>query len=150
MTYIYIHNYRKPVKGKIRLIKLDKCKPGKKLAYAIFALYLLNKITQKYELLMDHLSTDKDGELVIHNLAIGKYYLIETDSPPGYLQNKKQFFVEIGVDKTGTVIEPERIVAYNEEIPHCCHKRCCCKQCRPSRCCCCYCCYCRCYHFYRY
>lgn len=147
MKDIYVPNYRKPVRGSLRLIKVDKCNPDKVLSGATFALYLLREDTQRYKLLMESLSTGTDGTLVIEDLPVGKYKLVETASPSGYLRDTKKIFVEIGVDDTGTIIEPEQIVVYNAAKPLSCCKHCCCSCCT----CCCgccrrYCCDCGCYH----
>ena len=42
--------------------------------------------------------TDEEGKIVINNLEYGKYYIIESEAPEGYLINDEKMFFEIKED----------------------------------------------------
>ena len=77
---------KKTNKGKACTVVLRKVdsKTGEGLADATFALQ-----DQQGKVLKDKLKTDKTGSLVVSEMKPGKYQLVETEAPKGYVLNTK-------------------------------------------------------------
>ena len=58
--------------------------------------------TEKDELVYEGV-TDKDGKIVIKEIPYGKYYILESEAPEGYLLNEEKMYFEIKED--GKVIK---------------------------------------------
>ena len=43
--------------------------------------------------------TNENGEIVIDNIPYGKYYIVETQAPMGYMINSEKLYFEIKNDK---------------------------------------------------
>ena len=65
-----------------------------KLQGAIFDLY-----NDKNELIKENLTTDEDGKISVEELALGKYYFVETKAPDKYILEDKKYEFEIKEDK---------------------------------------------------
>ena len=50
--------------------------------------------------LIDIIKTDKNGYVKYANLPLGKYYLVEKDTPNGYLKENKKYYFEIENNKS--------------------------------------------------
>ena len=61
--------------------------------------------------------TDENGKIVINNLEYGKYYIIESEAPEGYLINDEKMFFEIKEDGeiVKATITDEKIII---EVPN--------------------------------
>ena len=60
--------------------------------------------------------TDKDGKIVIDDMPIGKYYLIESEAPEGYVLNTEKQFFEI--TKDGQIIKSTMTNEKEIEVPN--------------------------------
>src|SRR5699024_299789 len=95
-------------KGSIKLIKTDAA-TGDLLADAEFKL-----VDADGEVVEENLSTNADGEIVIDDLFLGNYQLIETKAPAGYELDETPIDVEITedeqvVEKDATRSEERRV-----------------------------------------
>ena len=60
--------------------------------------------------------TDKDGKIIIDDIPIGKYYLIESEAPKGYILNTEKQFFEITED--GQIIKSTMTNEKEVEVPN--------------------------------
>lgn len=60
--------------------------------------------------------TDKDGKIVIDDMPIGKYYLIESEAPEGYILNTEKQFFEI--TENGQIIKSTMTNEKEIEVPN--------------------------------
>lgn len=85
---------------------LKKTSPeGKGLAGAVFALY-----NEEGALLIDGLTSGEDGILHLEQLAPGRYTLVETKAPEGYVRTTEIFTLEIVDEAEG---QPETVLMEN-------------------------------------
>lgn len=66
--------------GSLEITKVDKADPTKKLAGAKFQLYTLDGKKSGQEA-----TTNAEGKIIFDNIQSGKYKLIETEAPTGYI-----------------------------------------------------------------
>lgn len=101
--------YNKPIKGTLEFSKID-ISTSEPLPNTLIEIYTIdNKLVFSDR-------TDKDGKIIINNLPIGKYYLIEKEAPANYLINDYKMYFEIKDDKVvKATMKDERIVG-NLEI----------------------------------
>lgn len=107
-----IHHTNKKILGKFKFTKLDGIETNINLAGATFHLFYHNGDkyvaydTKEYK-------TKEDGTLNIDNLPYGKYQLLETKAPEGYVGIGKQVFFE--VNQYSNLVSPN-INVYNNHI----------------------------------
>ena len=84
--------------GNLKIIKIDS-DTNELLSDALIEVYDENNnlIYSDY--------TNEDGIVEINDLLIGKYKVIEKESPDGYILNNKEFIVDINKDKIDYVLE---------------------------------------------
>ncbi|MFD0715434.1 SpaA isopeptide-forming pilin-related protein [Paenibacillus sp. GCM10027626] len=85
------------VPGSVKLVKVSKSNHDLKLAGAEFTLQDANGevVTDKDGNKLEGLTTDANGELIVENLAPGKYQFIETKAPTGYVKTDDPIKFEI-------------------------------------------------------
>jgi uncharacterized surface anchored protein len=77
--------------GSIEITKID-VSTSETLPNTLLSIYNMND-----ELIFSD-RTDENGKIVINNLEYGKYYIIESEAPEGYLINDEKMFFEIKED----------------------------------------------------
>ena len=77
--------------GSIEITKMD-ISTSETLPNTLLSIYNMND-----ELIFSD-RTDENGKIVINNLEYGKYYIIESEAPEGYLINDEKMFFEIKED----------------------------------------------------
>ena len=77
--------------GSIEITKID-VSTSETLPNTLLSIYNMND-----ELIFSN-RTDENGKIVINNLEYGKYYIIESEAPEGYLINDEKMFFEIKED----------------------------------------------------
>ncbi|EFR99020.1 pepdidoglycan bound protein, partial [Listeria seeligeri FSL N1-067] len=95
-----------PTTGSAKIIKQDS-ESGKTLAGAEFSL-----ISETGETLQSKLTTNKDGELEIDNLAPGNYLIQETKAPEGYQLEETAWQFEIKADDSTQIT----VIAENTKL----------------------------------
>ena len=60
--------------------------------------------------------TDKNGKIVIKDLPVGRFYLIETEAPEGYILNPEKMWFEIKVD--GEIVKADMTNEQIVEVPN--------------------------------
>ena len=101
--------YNKPIKGTLEFSKID-FSTSEPLPNTLIEIYTIN------DKLVFSDRTNQDGKIIINNLPIGKYYLIEKEAPANYLLNEYKMYFEIKDDKVvKATMKDERIVG-NLEI----------------------------------
>ncbi len=101
--------YNKPIKGTLEFSKQD-ISTSEPLPNTLIEIYSIND-----ELIFSD-RTNKEGKIIINNLPIGKYYLIEKEAPANYLLNDYKMYFEIKDDSiVKAIMKDERIVG-NLEI----------------------------------
>ena len=90
-------------KGQAELMK--ETEDGKPLEGAEFSLF-----TKSEKLVQEGLVSNKDGKVVVKDLAPGKYYFKETKAPKGYILNEKTMSFSISKEAKG---EPETVKVGN-------------------------------------
>ena len=81
----------KKIIGSIEITKID-VSTSETLPNTLLSIYNMND-----ELIFSD-RTDEEGKIVIKNLEYGKYYIIESEAPEGYLINDEKMFFEIKED----------------------------------------------------
>jgi len=96
--------YNKPIKGTLEFSKLD-ISTSEPLPNTLIEIYNIeDKLVYKGR-------TDKNGKIIINNLALGKYYLLEKEAPTNYLLNDYKMYFEIKDDKVvKATMKDERMV----------------------------------------
>ena len=94
---IYKVVYDKRVRGKINIIKSD-LDNNKKLKDAFIEVYKDDKLIYSGY-------TNEEGNIELTDLYVGKYKIIETIAPNGYILNNQEYFVDITNDTFDEVIE---------------------------------------------
>ncbi|WP_312711208.1 SpaA isopeptide-forming pilin-related protein [Proteiniclasticum ruminis] len=89
-TEVVVKNY----KGSVELKKIDK--NGQALSGAVFSL-----LDAEGKILREDLRVDSEGRLRVSDLSPGKYKLMETEAPSGYLLNVKGMEFEISESVEG-------------------------------------------------
>ncbi len=95
----------------IRLTKKDAAS-GAPLAGAEFDLYNANN-----ELVEQNLKTDKDGQILVKNLATGDYYFKEVKAPSGYDVNNNPDTEKISVTSENDESNPAEVTVKNKVKP---------------------------------
>ena len=99
-------------KGNIKVIKVDKDENKVKIENVKFELKDGNGEVVKEGL------TDKNGELKLDNLVIGKYFLKEIETGEEYVLSDKEYEIEVENEKTKElIIENEKIKIPEPEKP---------------------------------
>ena len=99
----------KKIIGSIEITKID-VSTSETLPNTLLSIYNMND-----ELIFSD-RTDENGKIVINNLEYGKYYIIESEAPEGYLINDEKMFFEIKEDGEivkATIIDEKIII----EVP---------------------------------
>ncbi len=86
--------------GHLDVIKIDENKNP--VEGAVFSLYKGEQVT-KENLIDDKLTSNKEGKVYIDEMLPGKYILVETKAPNGYLLNSEFIYFEIKNYKTTTI-----------------------------------------------
>ena len=81
----------KKIIGSIEITKID-VSTSETLPNTLLSIYNMND-----ELIFSD-RTDDNGKILINNLEYGKYYIIESEAPEGYLINAEKMFFEIKED----------------------------------------------------
>lgn len=95
---IEIEIYNKYKKGNLKLIKIDGENSEIKLEGVKF------NLIDKDGNIVKHLITDKNGEIILNDLPIGKYYLKEIETNKNYILNEETMEVNVEGGKTSEVI----------------------------------------------
>ena len=82
-------NYR----GSIKLIKVDS-KNNQRLEGAVFELYSADNPTTP---LLKNLVADKNGEILVSDLAPGEYYFVEVKAPNKYVLSEAKYVFTVGI-----------------------------------------------------
>ena len=99
----------KKIVGSIEITKID-VSTSEPLPNTLLSIYNMND-----ELVFSD-RTDENGKVFIENLEYGKYYIIESEAPEGYLINDEKMFFEIkddGVIIKATITDEKIII----EVP---------------------------------
>lgn len=96
-------------KGSLELIKIDKSN-GNKLPNTKFQIY-----TENDEFILETV-TNEEGKILIENLPLGKYYLIEVETVEGYILDSNKICFEIKENKEviNLTVENEPVI----EVPN--------------------------------
>lgn len=96
-------------KGSLELIKIDKTN-GNKLPNTKFQLY-----TENDEFILETV-TNEEGKILIENLPLGKYYLVEVETVEGYILDSNKICFEIKENKEviNLTVENEPVI----EVPN--------------------------------
>ena len=90
------------------------------LSDALFSLYKFNAQTRLYDLLEANLATSAEGILLMEELPLGSYKLIETKAPVGYaLPEPAEITFEIKLNDEGEIIQVDTIYVDNEKLTEC-------------------------------
>ncbi|MBC2324392.1 MSCRAMM family protein [Listeria booriae] len=89
--------------GSVELTKVDSVDHDIVLDGAVFSL-----LDETGAVLKEGLTTDKDGKLVVADLKPGKYSLVETDAPEGYVLDKTPVAFEIVKGANTTPVRVEK------------------------------------------
>ena len=99
--------------GHVKVVKRDTL-DHVGLCGAVFSLYQYNEDTQVYDLIRESLTTSADGVLIIEELPIGRYKLVETHAPTGYaLPEATTTLFEIKTNDKGEIIQVNTIYIDN-------------------------------------
>lgn len=114
LVIIEIEN--KPIRGSVKVTKVDEGNPEIKLSGAVFELYVdvdKNKeFNPDIDILVGELNEDKVGVYIMNDLRHNGYFIHEKSAPDGYIKDDGYHYFEITED--GIVIELE---ITNEKIP---------------------------------
>ena len=114
LVIIEIEN--KPIRGSVKVTKVDEDNPEIKLSGAVFELYVdvdKNKeFNPDIDILVGELNEDKVGVYIMNDLRHNGYFIHEKSAPDGYIKDDGYHYFEITED--GIVIELE---ITNEKIP---------------------------------
>ncbi len=94
------------------LTKYGGANKALKLKGAIFELRKANE-EGEYEVVVEQLTTNENGEIKLENLEVGKYQLIETKAPAGYRLDKTPVEFEIEDEQTA----PDEVEKINYKVP---------------------------------
>ena len=105
-----------PQTANVEIVKRDSLS-YEALPNAIFSLYLYNEETEEYDLKEAGLATSESGVLVIEELPIGVYKLVETQAPKGYaLSETAEISFEIKTNNEGEIIQVNTIYISNAKL----------------------------------
>lgn len=102
-----LYNYLN--KGSLEFTKLDLV-TGKTLPNTKIQVFNYNEEDDAGNMIFEGI-TDENGNIIIDNLFVGKFYIIESEAPPGYTLNNEKIFFEI--KSNGEIIKAEMT---NEKI----------------------------------
>lgn len=109
-------------KGSVEIIKVDSENPEDKLSGAEFTLYsvVVDKENPLYESLVyfDKLSETSKGIYTLDEIPYGKYAVIETKSPEGYVLDKASHFFNITENHQVEKIETTKDVGFENKPIH--------------------------------
>lgn len=94
---IYKVVYDKRVRGNLEIIKKD-LENGIVLKDAFIEVYKDNKLVYSGY-------TDDSGKILLNDLYVGSYKIIEKQAPTGYILDEKEYFVDITNDKYNITLE---------------------------------------------
>lgn len=116
ITVVVIEVENKPIRGSVKVTKVDEDNPETKLSGAVFEVYVdvdKNKeFTPEIDILIGKLKEDEVGVYIMNDLRYNGYFIHEKSAPDGYTKNDNYHYFEIKED--GMVIELE---ITNDKIP---------------------------------
>ena len=116
ITVVIIEVENKPIRGSVKVTKVDEDNPEIKLSGAVFELYVdidRNKeFNPDIDILVGELNEDEVGVYIMNDLIYNGYFIHEKSAPDGYNKDDSYHYFEITED--GMLIE---LKITNEKIP---------------------------------
>lgn len=116
ITVVVIEVENKPIRGSVKVTKLDEDNPETKLSGAVFEVYVdvdRDKVfNSDIDILVGELTESEIGIYTMNDLRYNGYFIYEKSAPDGYIKDNDYHYFEITED--GMVIELE---ITNERIP---------------------------------